>query len=1237
MNGFKWTAKLLVVILILTSVIAGPVSFAGYGGYIENPKIVNFSQGELAFNFTMDTVDTSNPTAFWIAIPANVTSPDANTVMLEAKGDTNDFSIKGITAVNGGGSPTQVLCTGFVPGESYKILIALGQEGSPGSYSTISQTVYELYFDTYDFVSPSTLPVITQTYADGYDITMTLTTGGAIYAGVYPNGITPTAEDLLNASGPAIVFGSMVTVGGVPETLTLRDSALLPNLHTNVFVLKKDNYNNVFYNNAPAISNIHTSGLYLTSAEYLNNLASNLSDDQVKLYYSGSVAQPGTEFDYTLTLYSGVGDPPAQIELISGTDFTMGTYDATDHSVTLNITATGLNKYNNAEVFDDGVLKIGTIHNNSIRPYTTLEFGMDLNQSIIDHADAPYLSSAAYNDMGTTALTDDAIDLTFSTLNVTNPGTPSDYGIEIDTHSTGGFVSADVTFEPGDYVLSVSDNVVRMSFTTTGVAKLPVSDLLFWKVTIKNPANLTPAADPTKTYEMFMQFGYGASLAQILVGGIPVAGFAPATYDYYNVLVPFSAYQTLQGNYSSLVTAYSANPSSTISISHDNSTGTEKIAVAAQGQQTKTYTLHTAVNFMSLSGITIGGYPLMGFNKFLDSFSAELANTTTVVPALTATADNPSATVSVAGSGSLPGVYTYVITVAYGGSSKTYNVNLYAHAHEIPVTDNTDDFFVTPSLPPGITVPGTVIPTTVTDADIKYLESLFNQPDFLTNPALFEQSINNILENTFKIQDENQLFQSLTKFDDMVGSMANMVNTQTDNTKVLQEVAKMSQTVEQKIQNLTNPEDALTVVEQYLSQLNTVSSKMTESNLAIEKSASEMLQKVADKVGSVPIQLKSSETQVKVDTGAVQKALDKQIQFLGKVNNLSDQYFGAENVNKIATKVTLEIKKPDELKQVAATIPPEVIQKLTDNKVDKLKVEIGGSGLTFDNAEIAQKTELVVEMKFSEISNLPAGLENNKKVVEFNVYEGQNVIESYNKPIEISFQYGEFGVGSNEVQDASIFRYNETLKDWDPVGGIVDPESGNIRVKRTHLSQYTVMKSKKAFSDADNSWAKNEINSLLKKGIIAETAKFEPKSYLTRAEFASWIAKAYGLESKTASLPFKDVSKTSENYNAIAAVYSQGLIKGKSKNTFDPNGFITEQEMAVIMGQALIAYGEKQSNTKTQSKYLSTLKTKEVASWAESDMALLMELGMKGSTDLGKGNGFVTKETAAAAFSKVYS
>jgi hypothetical protein len=177
------------------------------------------------------------------------------------------------------------------------------------------------------------------------------------------------------------------------------------------------------------------------------------------------------------------------------------------------------------------------------------------------------------------------------------------------------------------------------------------------------------------------------------------------------------------------------------------------------------------------------------------------------------------------------------------------------------------------------------------------------------------------------------------------------------------------------------------------------------------------------------------------------------------------------------------------------------------------------------------------------------------------------------------------------------------------------------------------MKSKKSFSDADQSWAKSEINALLNKGIVSDSAKFEPQSALTRGEFAQWIAKAYGLKVASTNLPFKDVAKSGDAYEAIAAVYQQGLLSGKSKTSFDPNGAVTQNEMAAALGKLMVSFNNKEKGSKVTSKYLSQLKTTQVASWAEDDMALLMELGFNAT---GKSGDPVTKEVAAAAFMKFY-
>lgn len=1227
--------------MLFSTVLVAPVSFANGFYHLETPQITNVSNGSMSFKVKVNITSAAYmPKVYWVVTSSGAVNLSAQQIMDEAIGTTSIYTIKGEDDPLADAQWTNLSTETAVltNGEAYKLQIALGEfDANSTTYYVSNGSETVLPFENFDYL---TAPSITNRTANSFTIGLNMTTGGAVYAAAYPYGSAiPTASEIVNSSGSALAFATTSVTSGSPAQLTLTSESLKPNVKTDIYLVRVDGNSNSLFSSSPTFSGENTTGLTLLSANYNNNTAANLADDQIVLHFSGALSNPGTASDFNVCFANNtqVFVEPT-ICLTPGTDFTFGSYEQTGFTVNLNITAAGLAKFNDAASFDNGIMRISTVNNSTFIPYVSQNTYADfpLTQYIIDAPDLPYLASARYNDAQTTALTDDSIELTFTTANVTNPGLSSDYLVEIDTHSTGTYTSADITLTSSDYTVSASSDKVILSFTEAGRAKIPTSGLSFWKISIVNPTNLTPDADATKPYEIFAKNNFSTQLAQIMFGGIPLTGFDSNVYEYFNVEVPYSAFQTLQGNYSSLVTPIPMTAGTTYDVIHDSATGTEKIYVMAEGLAEKIYTIHTVVNKNSLSGINIAGSPMPNFNKFLTTFPVVMPENTTIIPTLTATTDNPSAVVLISGSGSLPGVYTYTITVTSDGVSKIYLVVLSSSSPHHPGTNDDDNTPYYPNYPTS-TTPDTTYPPSVTDADLKYFENLFTQPDFFSNPLLFEQSMTNLYSNTLKIQNEAQLFQSLSKFDALVGSMSTLIGTPNDSTKVVNEVVNMSQLVEQRIQDFSNPQDALQVVDSYLSELAKISTKVGDSNLQIEKSALDMLQKVADKASAVPVTVGKNETKVTVDTKAVDQALTKQIEFLKSVNTLSDKYFGAENVNKISTKITLEIKRPDEMKQLATTIPPEVLQQLSSGGIDKLKVQVGGAGLTLNNSEISQKENLVVDMKFIDAPSGSAGLPDNQKIVDFNVLAGEQPVNNFQKPIEISFKYADFGVDSSDLLNTSIFRFNEDAKNWDNVAGIVDKESGSISTKRTHLSQYTVMKSKKSFSDANNSWAKNEINSLLNKGIVNASEKFEPQANLTRGEFAAWISKAYGLEASTKALPFKDVAKTNENYSAIAAVYNQGIISGKSKTKFEPDGYITEQEMAVIMGRTLVAFSDKKTNTKTQSKYLSSLKDKDVASWAQQDVALLMELGISNSKDLAKGNAYVTKETAAASFVKVYN
>ncbi len=83
-----------------------------------------------------------------------------------------------------------------------------------------------------------------------------------------------------------------------------------------------------------------------------------------------------------------------------------------------------------------------------------------------------------------------------------------------------------------------------------------------------------------------------------------------------------------------------------------------------------------------------------------------------------------------------------------------------------------------------------------------------------------------------------------------------------------------------------------------------------------------------------------------------------------------------------------------------------------------------------------------------------------------------------------------------------------------------------------------------------------------------------PTDKVKRGEFAQIMAGLLNAgDSKVENLPFLDIDKTSEYYNAICAVYSYGIMNGVSATQFDTEGYITyEQAIKCMVG--VLGYGD---------------------------------------------------------------
>ncbi len=182
----------------------------------------------------------------------------------------------------------------------------------------------------------------------------------------------------------------------------------------------------------------------------------------------------------------------------------------------------------------------------------------------------------------------------------------------------------------------------------------------------------------------------------------------------------------------------------------------------------------------------------------------------------------------------------------------------------------------------------------------------------------------------------------------------------------------------------------------------------------------------------------------------------------------------------------------------------------------------------------------------------------------------------------------------------------------------------------------------KRFLDTENHWAKNEIDSLVEKGIITgmTATEFRPQEKITRAQFARLLVTALGIkESKGAALSFEDVPAGAWYRDAVAAAVHAGLITGYSELVFAPDENITREQMASIISRALqMKSGETVADDDTE-QIINKFKDKgDLSPWARQGIALAISKGIVSgmSADTFAPGAFATRAEAAVMILRLY-
>ena len=163
-------------------------------------------------------------------------------------------------------------------------------------------------------------------------------------------------------------------------------------------------------------------------------------------------------------------------------------------------------------------------------------------------------------------------------------------------------------------------------------------------------------------------------------------------------------------------------------------------------------------------------------------------------------------------------------------------------------------------------------------------------------------------------------------------------------------------------------------------------------------------------------------------------------------------------------------------------------------------------------------------------------------------------------------------------------------------------------------STYSLIYNDVKFKDVEGHWAKNSVNEIASRLIDSGVGEgtFAPDRAITRAEFASMIAKALGLKATKFDNIFTDVDKDSQYYQYIYAAYEYGITDGCGKGKFAPNAQITRQDAMTMIARAmkLTKLDTSISNEDIVKQLKSFSDTAGISSYAKQGVALCIKNGI---------------------------
>ncbi len=167
---------------------------------------------------------------------------------------------------------------------------------------------------------------------------------------------------------------------------------------------------------------------------------------------------------------------------------------------------------------------------------------------------------------------------------------------------------------------------------------------------------------------------------------------------------------------------------------------------------------------------------------------------------------------------------------------------------------------------------------------------------------------------------------------------------------------------------------------------------------------------------------------------------------------------------------------------------------------------------------------------------------------------------------------------------------------------------------------YSVIWNPRSFSDVENHWVGAAANNMGARLIIEGTGNnlFEPDREVTRAEFATFIARGLGLmHQNVEQTKFEDVQTGTWYHDPIMIADQFGIVLGYGDGTFRGNQRITREQGIAMIARAyrFIETQPVLSQGKISSILANHVDHADISKWAQEEVALMVSLGIVHGVD----------------------